>query len=107
MINSKKKGTAYELAVIKELRSIYGDNVHSSRLMSRDMDNQLVDIVGDVPFNIQCKRTENLPQVHKIFDSINREKPPVIFWKKNHKPQIVIMEAETFLELILDKVCEK
>ena len=101
MINARKKGNSFELAVINELKTIYGDNIQSSRLMSREMDNQKVDIVGDVPFNIQCKATENIPQVHKIFDEINRDKPPVIWWKKNYKRQVVILEAETFLELLL------
>jgi len=107
MINARNKGNSFELAVIKELKSVYGENIHSTRSMNRALDAEKVDICGDVPFNIQCKATENLPQVHKIFDEINRDKPPLIWWKKNHKPQIVILEAETFLELILAIVDKK
>ena len=101
MINSRKKGNSFELQVINELKSIYGENVHSTRSMNRVLDSQKVDICGDVPYNIQCKATETVPQVHKIFAEMNQDKPCLIWWKRNHKPQIVIMEAETFLQILL------
>ena len=108
MINARKKGNAFELAVIAELKTIYGDDIHSTRNTNRKLDGEKVDIQGaELPWNIQCKATENLPQVHKIFDEINRDKPPVIWWKKNHKRQVVILEAETFLELLLAIVDKK
>ena len=108
MINARNKGHSYELSVIKELKSLFKtDKIYSTRSQNRMLDAEKVDICGEVPFNIQCKATETIPQVHKIFDDINRDKPPMIFWKKNNKRQIVIMEAETFLEIMLDIVDKK
>ena len=101
MINARKKGNSFELQVIKKLKKFYGDNIHSTRNVNRMLDGQKVDICGDVPYNFQVKATENIPNVHKIFDEINREKPPIIWWKKNNKRQIVIMEEETFLKILL------
>ena len=103
MINSKNKGVKFELQVIKKLKEVLKtDNIKSTRSQNRQLDSEKVDICGDVPFNFQCKATESLPQVHKIFDEINRDKPPIIIWKKNNKRQIVIMEADTFYKLIID-----
>lgn len=102
MVNARKKGNSFELAVIKKLKEVLKtDNIHSTRNTNRKLDGEKVDITGDVDYHIQCKATENIPQVHKIFDEINRDKPPVIWWKKNNKRQVVILEAETFIKMLL------
>lgn len=102
MINSKNKGTAYELKLIKELKELLKtDNIMSTRLGSRYLDNHQVDIMGDVPVHIQAKALEVHPKSHDILKGMPTDKPRCIFWKKNHKKELVIMEKEEFYKLLL------
>lgn len=98
MKNPKEKGTKYELKIINELRSL-GFEAVSTRQSSRLLDSQGVDILTNFPFNIQCKRVEKMSNFEQVLEGMNRDKDPVIFHKKNHKPDIVIMLKEDFYKI--------
>jgi len=107
-INSRNKGIHYEQALVREFKTLFKtDKIYSSRAESKRMDDAGVDIVGEIPIHVQAKAMETTPPAHKILANMPTDKPRVIFWKKNYKPQIVIMEAETFLEIMLDIVDKK
>jgi hypothetical protein len=102
-IHSKNKGNKYELLIISFLR-LWGWDAQSSRSCNRDLDNQGVDIVTEAPFNIQCKAVEKMKtSYHDILASMPTDKTPVIFHKRNNKGSVVVMTAEDFARLCLDR----
>jgi hypothetical protein len=100
MINSKNKGTQYELRIINELKDL-GFEAESTRNTSRKLDAQAVDIISDIPFHIQCKRVEKLHDPEGILKRMPTDKTPVIFTKKSHKQDIVFMDKQTFYRILL------
>ncbi len=99
MINGNTKGKNYERKICQELRDM-GYKAERSSYTNKYLDDiGKVDIETDFPWNIQCKRTESVPGIHKILDEMDTSKPRCIFWKKNRKQEIVIMDKETFFKL--------
>jgi hypothetical protein len=52
------------------------------------------------PFSIECKNQE---KYKGIYDTIEQarghgKQPPIVFLKMNHKPTLVVLEAEQYLE---------
>lgn len=81
---SRGVGNRYELKIIKELKDITGDeNLASSRSESKQLDNDKIDIYdpnNTLDFYIQCKATQNVPQIKKINEEVGRvDKPLAIF----------------------------
>lgn len=76
----------------------WGYDAHTTRLMSRDLDNQGVDIFTDAPFNVQCKHVERLsPGYHEILKSMpNNGNHNLIFHKRANKGIIIGMNLSTF-----------
>jgi hypothetical protein len=94
-INARKKGNSYELQIVNELKEL-GYDVGSSRNESRKMDALKVDIVGDIPFHIQCKAVEKGVTYHQTLKDMPMDKVPVIFHKRNNKGTVVVMKQEDF-----------
>lgn len=83
--NNKKRGNAYELKIIKELKEITKDQeLCSTRLASRALDNEKIDVYdgnNTIPFHIQIKKTMNYPSFSKIKrESKKKDKPFLMFW---------------------------
>jgi hypothetical protein len=111
---SKKKGSAYELEVIHKLREIGYKGCVSSRSQNKALDADKVDIYdmdGELPVNIQCKFTQNLPNYFDIKDACSdKDKPFCLCWKKAGKNgeqtigQVAIIPIDYFYYL-LGKLC--
>ena len=99
-MKAKEKGVKYELKIINELKAL-GFEAESTRNASRKLDSEKVDIISDIPFHIQCKRCERIHNVETLLYEIPTDKTPVIFTKKNHKPDLVIMKKEDFYRILL------
>lgn len=73
----------------------------TSRYESKRLDDAQVDLCNTNPFSIQAKAWERAPAYHKILsempetDNIN-----MIFHKKNHKGEVVVMFKDDFYKLI-------
>ena len=98
-INTKNKGTSYELAIIKKFKEL-GWECASSRAESRTKDNAGVDICN-LPLNVQCKAVEKLGSVHEVLARMPREEDNVVFHKRNRKGTIVCMPEELFFKLFV------
>ena len=64
----REKGNAYERKIVKELNEL-GFDVGTSRNNSKTLDNNKVDIydnIGNLPLNIQTKKTANTPNYFTI-----------------------------------------
>lgn len=78
---SKNKGSAFEAEVVNKLKEL-GFDVCRSAGESKKLDNNKVDIAGDVPFAVQCKNTQNLPNYFTIRENCPDERPLALLWKK-------------------------
>lgn len=81
---SKKKGNAYELKIVKELKEITGDDdLCTARSESKKLDDAKIDIAdpnNSLDFYVQCKKTQTTPSVKKINAEVGKkDKPLVIF----------------------------
>jgi len=101
-INVRNKGLNYERKIAQELRALFGDDdIGTSRNKNRFMDSQKVDII-DVPMcNIQCKATEATPSYHSLLKQMPKDTNyNIIFHKRNKQGEVVVMDKESFYEII-------
>lgn len=99
-INSKKKGSAYECEITRELQSRGFPDALTSRYASRKRDDEKVDIVNTDPWNAQCKATKKAPNFHDELDKMPQDgNYNVIFHRRPYKGDIVVMRKETFYEI--------
>lgn len=114
MANSRRKGHGYELKLCKELNNM-GYKVGTSRLLSRWMDNNLVDICDypdslvKFPYHIQAKSVTGYPKYEDIYREFKlTDKPLVVFHEFTKKTgkvfkkidEFVIMKKSDFYDLI-------
>lgn len=65
--NNRKRGNAFELYVIKKLREYLPNDTHiTSRMESKRLDAEKVDIVTTADVSIQCKNIMCTTKVRKI-----------------------------------------
>lgn len=106
-------GNRYELKIVKELKELTGDNdLSTARAESKSLDDAKIDIFDpndSIPFYIQCKATQNVPQIKKINDAVGKtNKPLAIFWNCREKRETniisvgeyVILPKETLYDLL-------
>lgn len=105
---SKRKGSNYELQIIKELTELGYSGLKSSRNESKRLDDMKIDVADTenvLDFYTQCKKTKNYPNAEQIMnDCPLKNKPLVIFWHKeeastNYK-DFVILPKDYFYSLI-------
>jgi hypothetical protein len=107
---SKKKGNSYELEVIHKLREIGYKGCVSTRSQNKLLDADKIDITdldNELPVNIQCKYTQNLPNYFDIREACSdKDKPFCLCWKKAGKDgessvgQVAIVPIEYFYKLL-------
>ena len=105
---SKNKGNSYELKIIKELTELGFSGLKSSRSENRNLDNKKIDIADTenmLDCYIQCKATQNVPNISKINQEVGlTDKPLAIFWNKQNNSTImeefVIIPKNYFYKLI-------
>lgn len=78
---SRSKGSTFETEIVNELKKL-GYDVCRSAGESKKLDNNKIDIAGDVPFAIQAKNTQNLPNYFTIRNNCSDERPLALLWKK-------------------------
>jgi Holliday junction resolvase len=99
-IHSKKKGSKYELDLVKKFKEL-GFECTTSRLSSRELDNLKVDIFG-LPFNVQAKAVEATKCLHTVLESMpDDEKMNFVFHKKNRRSPLVAMHEKDFMQLLI------
>jgi Holliday junction resolvase len=103
MINGRNKGNAYERKIVRELKEIGFTDAVTSRSESKNADDAGVDILNTGGWAIQCKAVERGLNLFDAMSHISRKYgTPVTFWKKNRKPELVVMYKEDFYNLITD-----
>ena len=102
---NREAGNKYELWIMDKIKFLF-PNILTSRNESRTLDAQKVDFCNTNPFQIQCKLTQQTPNVD-ILDEMPEGKNVIIWGKTRRKNKnivkngdYVIMKLETFIELI-------
>lgn len=102
---SRNKGFAFEAEIVNKLKEI-GYDVCRSAGESRRLDSNKVDIAGDIPFAIQAKHVQNLPNYYTIRESCTDKRPLALLWKKaadiegQSKGELAIIPIEYFYRLL-------
>ena len=104
---ARQKGHNYERQLAKEFREM-GFDAKTSRYASREKDDQKVDLIGTDPFSIQAKAWKSAPSYHKVLDEMPKDTNyNLIFHKRPHQGEVVVMRKEDFYELLLAMKNEK
>lgn len=102
MINRRRVGGDYERQIRLEFIELGWADCQTSRYASREMDDANVDLVNIPPFNVQCKRWKSAPSYHEVLKSMPKnDYYNVIFHKRPGKGEIVVLNKDSFYELIL------
>jgi len=106
---NRDAGNGYERKIRKELLNMGFTNIETTRNLSRFMDAKGIDVVGDIPHDIQCKLKLNINS-RDIRDLLDRghEKPLVVFHKHvvkagnkfMPKGEYVYMTKDLYYELL-------
>ena len=116
---NKQAGNSYELNVAKALREHGFPHVITTRLGSRLLDSQKVDLMnqdehinGRLPYNIQCKCLAKLVHYGKILEEMPKNSPQinVVIHKQTKKVgdkfmprgEFAIMKADDFYDMIAE-----
>jgi hypothetical protein len=115
-MNKRTKGNNFERKIITEINNLpCGYHVGSSRMYSRFMDNNLVDIVDipgsikQIPYHIQCKSLTGYVRYDELFSDFKlKDKPLVLFHGFTEKrgtrffqvSDYVVMRKEEFYEIL-------
>jgi Holliday junction resolvase len=98
-MNSKSKGKRGELDAVKWLKE-HGFEARRGQQFAGGTDSP--DVVSDLPFHIEVKRTERL----RFDDAVDQAKrdangqPWVVLHRKNHGPWYAVMDGENFLNMV-------
>ena len=79
---SKNKGSAFESEVVNKLKELGFEDACRAAGESKKLDNNKIDIAGNIPFGIQCKHTQNLPNYFTIKEASTDPRPLALLWKK-------------------------
>lgn len=96
-MNSKQKGKRGELELSHYLQS-KGIKARRGQQFSGGTDSP--DIIADLPYHIECKRTEKLQLDKAILQASQdaKTKPWVIFHRKNNGEWMVTLKADYWLD---------
>ncbi len=98
---AKKKGSNYELQVIKILKELGFSGCASSRSCNRALDDAKVDIAGLPSLNVQCKAVEATVDLHKVLESMpTDDKINIVFHKKNRREPVIAIQQKDFIPLL-------
>jgi hypothetical protein len=85
-----------------ELKQLFGDdNIGTARNLSRIKDGLKCDVLNVPMMNLQAKATESTPSYHSLLKEMPQDTNyNVIFHKRNHKGEVVVLSKEDFYEII-------
>lgn len=99
-INARNKGKRFELKIAAVWMRLFGGEVERTGYANKKLDDQGVDLTNTPPFNIQCKAHERSLDIHGILERMPiNENYNIVIHKKNHRPPIVAMQLDDFLEI--------
>lgn len=99
-MNARNAGHQYERDIVKRWQAM-GFDAKTSRYANRERDDAGVDLVGTDPVSIQAKRWKSAPAYHEVLARMPDDgNYNVIYHKRPHKGEVVVMRVEDFEELV-------
>jgi hypothetical protein len=106
---NRKAGNNYELEKAKQLQPLFPDII-TTRLGSRYLDSQKVDLMNTGRYQFQCKLTQAIPQI-RLLDQMPAGKRNVIIWGKTAKVskyivrqgEYAILKWNDFVEILNER----
>ena len=98
MNSNRDKGHRLERRIRKELEDMGFESI-TTRNGSIVYDNKGVDIIGELPFHVQCKDKQRLESPWKLLDKMPDDKPGCILWTQSERNK----KAKKHLDLIIMK----
>ena len=99
--NSRAVGNAYERQIRKEFIELSWDKCVTSRYGSKQTDDLLVDLLHTEPFNVQIKRWKSAPSYQDVLKAMPEDSNyNVIIHKRPNRGEVVVMDKESFYDLI-------
>lgn len=99
--NSRAVGNAYERKVRREWIDMGWTDCVTARYGSKEMDDQLVDLLNTKPFSVQIKRWSHAPAYQDVLKAMPQDSNyNIIIHKKPNKGEVVVIGKEDFYELI-------
>ena len=96
----RRKGINFERFIRRRFNSIYAKAVRNyENLPGAELG---TDVIAG-PFKIQCKRGKAYASVNRIFEVNTNKGIPLLITKADHKPEMVVINLEAFLELLKEK----
>lgn len=101
MVNSRNVGHDYE----RKMRLWFYDhgykNCTTSRYSSREKDDAKVDLDKTEPWNVQCKRTKQAPNMHELLSEMPQDTNyNLVFHHRPRKGTVVSMSLKDFGEIL-------
>lgn len=99
-INSRAKGARVEREAAEDFRA-HG-YPQARRAQQYAGVSGSADLAGTTPFSVEVKGTERLDlhaAVEQAEAAASRFEIPIVYWKKNNRPALVVMSAEAFWKL--------
>lgn len=99
MTNSREKGARFERTLAKKLKEYGYDARRGQQYCGANGD---ADVVGLPGIHIEAKAVERLNIYNAMEQAVNDKKDyevPAVFHKKNHKPILVTMRLEDWIDL--------
>jgi len=96
----RQRGHAFERKIVNELKEM-GFHAETARYANRSLDDLKVDIVTDLPFNIQCKCHNTFKNPLPVMEEMPKDnRINVVFQKVVSKDEIVVLSKENFYKLL-------
>lgn len=107
-MSNRSRGNSYERTLAQEMRELGFIDCVTSRSESKRRDDAGVDLCYTGPLNIQAKYWKSAPSYHEVLRCMPDEmgKHNVIFHKRPHKGEVVVMNKADFYEIVTALVKE-
>lgn len=107
---NRTAGNGFERTIVNELKLLGYKDISTTRAESRNLDNKGIDIMGEIPFYVQCKYSQNNPNYVKLLKSplLPTDRPTIVIHRKCKKSNVrfvtegdfVILTKEHFYNLL-------
>ena len=103
---SKNKGASWETEIVEHLKQLGFTDACRAASESKKLDNNKVDIAGNIPVAIQAKNTQTLPNYFNIRKECPDPRPLCLLWKKaatseNSPGSVAVVPIDLFYKMLL------
>lgn len=111
-INARNKGHTFERAIMHDFSDMGWEDVQTSRAASRLADDCKIDLVGVMPFAVQCKRMRKYAPINEIlkidfptfakvsFGNADIDYIPLLLTKADNLPTMAVLPWDELKKML-------